>query len=184
MDYRSTVLQRPQEDEDEPLRRDRMNGGSNQSQSQISQPPRSARSPKPSDFPQPFSPTKAAHPRPQFNNQYHPPTPAPLPLPTSQIGATSASTSSAHVAQQPPLSPLAATTPSYASELDSAPRDKPMSNYYDPTSDSSERKPALAEASSASASATAWNNGYAQTPQVRPLSSSQAPPVRLHQARR
>jgi hypothetical protein len=52
-----------------------------------------------------------------------------------------------------------------------------MSNYYDPTSDSSERKPAPAEASSASASATAWNNGYAQTPQVRPLSSSQAPPV-------
>jgi chromatin-remodeling ATPase INO80 len=38
------------------------------------------------------------------------------------------------------------------------PRDKPTSNYYDPTSDSSERRPA---------ESSGWSEGRAQTPQVR-----------------
>lgn len=132
--FHSTVMQRPQEDDG----RERMNGtGGNPRQ------PRNIHSPSHTEFQQPFSPTKAVHPRPTFNNPYHPPTPAPLPLP----GVV-------HV-DKPPVSPLNA---SYPTEYQHAPRDKPASNYYDPTSDSSERRPS---------EAPAWYSGNAQTSQVR-----------------
>jgi hypothetical protein len=124
--FHATVMQRPQEDEDERLRRDRING--------TNQNPRS-----PSDHPPPFSPAKILHPR-TFNNKFHPPTPAPLP---------------AYI-ERPPASPL---TSLQATEYNQpAPRDRPTSSYYDPTTDSSERR--LTE------TAAGWFNGHAQTPQV------------------
>jgi DNA helicase INO80 len=101
----------------------------------------------------PYSPPKPPHH--QFNNPYPPPTPAPA-------GAAS------HI-PGPPASPRALTTPSSyqidrerARERDyqqpAPPRDKPTSNYYDPTSDSSERRPS---------ESAAWKEGQTQTPQVR-----------------
>ncbi|KAH7360833.1 SNF2 family N-terminal domain-containing protein [Rhexocercosporidium sp. MPI-PUGE-AT-0058] len=101
----------------------------------------------------PYSPPKPPHH--QFNNPYPPPTPAPA-------GAAS------HI-PGPPASPRALTTPSSyqidrerARERDyqqpAPPRDKPTSNYYDPTSDSSERRPS---------ESAAWKEGPTQTPQTR-----------------
>ncbi|KAG4424987.1 putative DNA helicase ino80 [Cadophora malorum] len=90
----------------------------------------------------PYSPPKH-----QFNNPY---TPAPL--------------TASHI-PGPPASPRALTTPStYQSDRERdyqpapAPRDKPTSNYYDPTSDSSERRPS---------ETPAWKESQAQTPQTR-----------------
>ena len=92
--------------------------------------------------PPPFSPTA-----PRFNNPYHPPTPAPLPMPAPS-----------HVSG-PPASPRGVTASQpYASEYSSAPRDKPTSSYYDPTSDSGERRPA---------ENASWHDAQARTPQVR-----------------
>lgn len=140
--FHSTVMHRPQEEEDDHLRRDRMNEASQNFRAQRAPSP-----PPQANFPPPYSPTKGLHSRPVFNSQYHPPTPAPLPLPSA----------AGQVAAQP-SSPLAATAPgSYPTEFQSAPRDKPTNNYYDPTSDSSERRPA---------EGAAWYNGHAQTPQV------------------
>lgn len=123
--------------------------------------PFDARSPTQSNLhphppPPPFSPTNG-HPRPQFNNPYHPPTPAPLPMPAPS-----------HISG-PPASPHGVTAPQpYASEYPSAPRDKPTSSYYDPTSDSGERRPSESNAS--------WHDPQARTPQVwtrsRPLERS------------
>lgn len=48
--------------------------------------------------------------------------------------------------------------PSYHSDYQPPPRDKPVSTYYDPTSDSSERRPS---------ESGAWSEGKTQTPQVR-----------------
>ena len=83
----------------------------------------------------PTSPTQRIFPRPTtFSSQYHPPPPASLPLPgPAYIERTPAS----------PRAPL----------YQSAPRD----SYYDPTTDSSSRRPA---------ETASWHNGHAQTPQV------------------
>jgi DNA helicase INO80 len=132
--FHLTMMQRPLEEDEG---RERMNGTSGNSRQ-----PHNLRSPTRTEFQPPFSPTKGVHPRPTFNNPYHPPTPAPLPLP-----------SVIHV-DKSPVSPL---TTSYPTEYPAAPRDKPASNYYDPTSDSSERRPS---------ETPSWYNGNAQTPQV------------------
>jgi chromatin-remodeling ATPase INO80 len=84
----------------------------------------------------PTSPTQRIFPRPTtFSSQYHPPPPASLPLPGP-----------AYV-ERTPASPRASL---YGQ---STPRD----SYYDPTTDSSSRRPA---------EPTSWHNGQAQTPQV------------------
>lgn len=184
--YHSTVMHRPahddhdDDDHDDRLRRDRpimdtaSNGnhnhpaglsianapsgpphisphGGHASSSSSTARPFDARSPTQSDFhppPPPFSPSNG-HPRPHFNNPYHPPTPAPLPMPAP---------SHAHLSG-PPASPRVVTAPpAYASEYPPAPRDKPTTSYYDPTSDSSDRRPA--EGSS-------WHHSQSRTPQVR-----------------
>ena len=178
--YHSTVMHRPADDDDERLRRERIldnastPGAAASANTAISNVnatananananaaaaagdsatgatlnnsrPFDARSPTQSDFhhppppPPPFSPTNG-HPRPQFNSPYHPPTPSPLPMPTPS---------------HPPHS-VTASQP-YAGDYASAPRDKPTSNYYDPTSDSGERRP-VENAS--------WQDAQARTPQV------------------
>jgi DNA helicase INO80 len=142
--YHSTVMQRPTEEEEEGARRERINGASSSNAR-----PYNARSSTQSEFHSPFSPTNGTHPRPQFNNPHHPPTPAPLPMTTPH---------NAHI-PAPPASPITLTAPSaYQSDYPPAPRDKPTSNYYDPTSDSSERRPA---------ENSGWNEGQTQTPQVK-----------------
>jgi hypothetical protein len=145
--YHSAVMQRPEEEDDDP-RRERMNGASSSNTRPYHAPqPGPAPSPTQTDFHSPYSPTNGSHPRPQFNNPYHPPTPAPLPMPTAT-----------HV-PGPPASPRTLTAPSaYQSDYQPAPRDKPTSNYYDPTSDSSERRPS---------ESAGWNEGH--TPQVPAL---------------
>lgn len=81
---------------------------------------------------QPYSPPNGLPRRPSLGNQYHPSTPAQLPLPANLHSATS---------QASPLGPPS-TAPIYqSSDYTLAPRDKPASNYYDPTSDSSAVKP-------------------------------------------
>jgi DNA helicase INO80 len=136
--YHSTVMQRPVEEDEEGVRRERMNGASNSNTY--------TRSPTKPDFRSPYSPTNS-HPRPQFNDPYHPPTPAPLPMPTTS-----------HI-PGPPASPRTLAAPStYGSEYQPTPRDKPTSNYYDPTSDSGDRRPA---------ENTPWREAPSHTPQVR-----------------
>ncbi len=140
--YHSTVMQRSTEEEEDGTRRERMNGAI----SSNTRPPYDPRSPTQTDFNSPFSPTNGTHSRPQFNNQYHPPTPAPLLMP-----------SGSHVPGPPP-SPRASAAPSaYQADYQPAPRDKTTGNYYDPTSDSSERRPS---------ENAGWNEGNSQTPQV------------------
>lgn len=139
--FHATVMQRPREDDEESPRRDRINGGSS---SNTNPRPYDTRSPPQPDFHS--SPSNASHPRPYFSNPYHPPTPAPLPMPTT-----------AHIPARP-RSPMTLATPSaYQSDYQPS-RDKPASNYYDPTSDSSERRPA---------EISGWSEGPNQTPQVR-----------------
>lgn len=125
------------------------NGASSSSSSTAnSRPP-----PPPSHLPQPdfhpsFSPNGAHQPslpRPQFNNPYHPPTPAPLPMPPlNRIPPT-------------PASPVTLAPPStYPAEYQSSPRDKPSTAYYDPTSDSGDRRQVE----------SGWNDRGSQTPKV------------------
>jgi DNA helicase INO80 len=84
----------------------------------------------------PTSPTQRIFPRPTtFSSQYHPPPAASLPLP-----------SPAYI-ERAPASPRASLN---------TPRDRPTT-YYDPTSDSSSRRPA---------ETASWHNGQTQTPQV------------------
>lgn len=137
--YPSTVMQQPQEEDEEGAKRgERINGGP--SSSNTTRPsPTTAQTP---DFHSPYSPN-GTHPRPQFTNPYHPPTPATL--------------SASHIPG--PTSPRTLTTSAYQADYQPAPRDKPTSNYYDPTSDSGDRQP------SESAGA-GWNEGQSQTPQV------------------
>src|SRR5260221_353614 len=104
------------------------------------------------DFHTPFSPTNGNHPRPPFTSPYHPPTPTALPMPTP----------ASHIPGHP-ASPRTLGAPSaYQSDYQPAPRDKPTSNYYDPTSDSSERRPP---------ESAAWSEGQAST-QVRTVQFS------------
>jgi DNA helicase INO80 len=142
------MYQRPAKEEEDDagvLRRERVNGSS----SSNTRPYNTAISPTQSEFHPPYSPTNGAPPRPQFNNPYHPPTPAPLPM-----------TVSPHIPARPTSPMTLAAPPSYHSDYQPPPRDKPVSNYYDPTSDSSERRPS---------ENTAWSEGQTQTPQVRRL---------------
>ncbi|CZT51771.1 related to DNA-dependent ATPase DOMINO B [Rhynchosporium secalis] len=105
----------------------------------------------------PYSPPKPLHH--QFNSPYQRPTPAPAPSALPAI-------TSSHT-PGPPASPRALMTPtSYQSDRERerdyqpVPRDTPTSNYYDPTSDSSERRPSASES-------VAWKEGQAQTPKTR-----------------
>lgn len=122
--FHATVMGRPMDQEDESARRDRMNGASrpNNSTSTTST-YNDARSPTQPDLHFPPS-SNGVHPRPQFTSPYPPP------QPTSHIPAL-------------PPSPRAQGLPAppYQNEYQ-PPREKPTSNYYDPTSDSSERRPA------------------------------------------
>jgi DNA helicase INO80 len=139
--YHSTVMQRPKEEEEDSARRERNGTSSSNTR------PYNPLSPTQTDFHSPFSPTNGNHPRPQFNHPYHPPTPAPLPMPTP----------SSHI-PGPPASPRTLTAPSaYQSDYQPASRDKPTGNYYDPTSDSSERRPS---------ESAGWSEGQTSTPQV------------------
>ncbi|KFY75517.1 hypothetical protein V499_04516 [Pseudogymnoascus sp. VKM F-103] len=129
--FHSTVMQRPQDEEDERLRRERLNHVANQNSPL---PLYAGQSPTQAAYngPSSYSPTKSLPRRPSFTKQYHPPTPSQLPPPPP---------GSAHRAPSE-ASPLVATqTPYQSSEYHSAPRDKPTSNYYDPTSDSGEPRP-------------------------------------------
>ncbi|KAF4632347.1 hypothetical protein G7Y89_g5782 [Cudoniella acicularis] len=132
-------MQRPKEEEDDAARRERNGSSSNTRAYSI------ARSPTQTDFHSGYSPTNGTHPGPQFNN-YHPPTPAGLPMPVPS-----------HI-PGPPTSPMTLAAPQYHSDYQPAARDKPVSNYYDPTSDSSERRPSQGPA---------WSEGQVQTPQNR-----------------
>lgn len=145
--YHSTVMQRPEEEREgvESARRDRTINGGPSSSNTNTRP-----SPTQTEFHSPYSPTNGTHPRPQYNNPYHPSTPAaaalPMPIPSSHISG-------------PPASPRILTAPSsYQSEYQPVPREKPTSNYYDPTSDSGERRPS---------ESAAWSEGQNSTPQVR-----------------
>ena len=141
--YHSTVMQRPKEEEEDSARRERMNGTSSSNTR-----PYNPLSPTQTDFHSPYSPTNGNHPRPSFTNPYHPPTPAALPMPTP----------ASHI-PGPPASPRTLTAPSaYQSDYQPALRDKPTSSYYDPTSDSSERRPS---------ESAGWTEGQTSTTQVR-----------------
>jgi hypothetical protein len=125
--YHTTVMQRPMEEDEDGVKRERMNGESSSSTR-----PYIARSPTTqTEFRPPYSPTSNGTSRAQFNSPYLPPTPAPLHMPASS-----------HVPG--PTSPKNFSVPvsgGYHTDYQSAPREKPVSNYYDPTSDSSERRP-------------------------------------------
>jgi hypothetical protein len=90
------------------------------------QSPLVARSPSIPQYNPPYSPTSNAHARPTFNSQYHPPTPAPLPIPSS-IGPP----------VRPPPSPTSYDLPSIngSAYRPQHAREKSTSTYYDPTSD-------------------------------------------------
>ncbi|KAA8567523.1 hypothetical protein EYC84_007999 [Monilinia fructicola] len=96
----------------------------------------------------PTSSTISTGALPQFN-QYHPSTAAPQII-------------SSHIPVQPTSNPLSLSTPSYPSERNTTTtfqRDqKPTSNYYDPTSDSSERRPT---------ESSTWSDREAKTSQNR-----------------
>lgn len=94
-----------------------------------------------------YSPTNGNHPRPHFPA---PAAPSGLPMPGPS-----------HISV-PPASPRTVTP--YQSDYQPA-REKPTSNYYDPTSDSSERRP--------SESAGGWTEGHKATPQVRGCENGQ-----------
>ncbi|KAI9700358.1 MAG: putative DNA helicase ino80 [Candelina mexicana] len=114
------MLHRPQDEEEDRLRRESM-----ARPSQL--PPYPARSPTQPTF-NSYSPTNGSH-RQTFDNRYHPPTPAPLPLPPTVAR-------SPHIGPPPPLTTNGLTSlksPAFS------PRDKPTSTYYDPTSDHAER---------------------------------------------
>ncbi|TVY80277.1 putative DNA helicase INO80 [Lachnellula suecica] len=127
------MYQRPKEEEqdDSVLPLPRMNGSSSSN-------------PRPSPYSTAVSPTQPKYSptngaaRPQFNNPYHPPTPASLSM------------------NAPPHIPNHSTSPMTLAAPPPPPRDKPVSNYYDPTSD----RPS---------ESTAWSEGQGQTqtPQSR-----------------
>ena len=127
--FHSTVMGRPEEEP--PVRRESAQRSPTQVQQAQSQ----------SDYRPPYSPTNGHLPRPQFNN--HLPT---LPMPSQNQG--------------PPPSPITFATPSsYGTEYPAPPRETPStSSYYDPTSDSRERRP----------SDHAWRETQ-NTPQVREI---------------
>ncbi|PQE32041.1 hypothetical protein CJF32_00001644 [Rutstroemia sp. NJR-2017a WRK4] len=152
--FHATVMRRPTEDErnneEEAVRRERviMNGPSGSNTTYDARSP-AQQTQSQSDYRSTFHPPPAisngAHlspTRPQFNNPYHPPTPSPLPMPP-------------RIPVQPPSSSsstLVLGAPTYQSDYQ---REKPTGNYYDPTTDSSERRP----------SEPSWNDREAKTSQ-------------------
>jgi hypothetical protein len=119
MDFRSTVLSRPQEEDEDRLRREKERLSSGPSGTDTGPWPRS-----PTQHHQPqYSPTKSL---PSYSNSYQPPTTAPPSL-----------SSTSHV-DRAPVSPLTTSNPT---EYPSTTRDRPTSSYYDPTSDSAPPKP-------------------------------------------
>jgi DNA helicase INO80 len=176
--YRSTVMQRPADEDDERLRRERIveNASAPSTASSSTANPAAAntanaaaantnpianttnpnprqfdsRSPTQSEFHHPPPPpgSRGFSPQgPQFNNPYHPPTPAPLPMPAHS-----------HISG-PPASPRGvAPSQPYSSEYSPAPREKSTSSYYDPTSDSGERRPA---------ENASWHDAQSRPAQVR-----------------
>lgn len=142
--YHATIMGRPMEEEEESARRDRINGASrpnNLATTSIntSTSTYDARSPTQPEYS--FSPSNGLHPRPQFTSPY-------APLPISHIP---------HIPAPHPPSPRSQGLPAPYQNEYQPPREKPTSNYYDPTSDSSERRPS--EISS-------WTEPQTQTPQV------------------
>lgn len=131
--FHNTVMQRPQEDEDSLPRPDQLGHVASQNSPYAARSPPRAQSQ--SSYATPlalYSPPNGLPRRPSFSNQYQPSTPAQLPLPTNLHSATT----------QPPSQGPPPTGPTYLStDYTPAPRDKPQSNYYDPTSDSSAAKP-------------------------------------------
>jgi len=120
--YRSSVLQRAPDEEEDCLRRDKM--------STQHPPPYTTRSPTQAHY-NSYSPTHGSHQRPNYSNQYHPqaPTPAALPLPpvindSPRLGPPSSPTTH----KLPPMNGSAY-----------GPRELGASTYYDPTSDHSDR---------------------------------------------
>jgi DNA helicase INO80 len=154
-------MRRPTEDErnneEEAVRRERviMNGPSGSNTTYDARSP-AQQTQSQSEYRSTFHPPPAisngAHlspTRPQFNNPYHPPTPSPLPMPP-------------RIPVQPPSSSsstLVLGTPTYQSDYQ---REKPTGNYYDPTTDSSQRRP----------SEPSWNDREAKTSQVRSISNT------------
>jgi hypothetical protein len=138
--FHSKVLQRPQDEEEDRLRREKMTGSSQQ------HPPYTSHSPTHPHFNPPFSPTNGSHQR-HFSNQYHPPTPAPLPI---QAG-------SQNTHSGPPRSPTSNGLPPLKGS-GYPPRDKPKSTYYDPTSDQGDVN-------------SSWN--YSKFPRESPTQSQQ-----------
>jgi hypothetical protein len=93
------------------------------------------------------SPTQSAfhHPSSTFTNPYHHQPPLPMPISTLP-------TAQPHI-PGPPESPR--TLPAYSSEYQPPSRDKPPGSYYDPTSDSGDRRPDSA----------GWHEASSHTPQ-------------------
>ena len=112
--YRATVM-RPKEDEDESARRERLDSSSHSNNGPLHH----AQPPTQPEYP--YAPSKPAPSRPPFNNSYHPPT---------------AAAPSPHVPTLPKSPPPQASSVAYPSADYHPTRDKPASNYYDPTSDS------------------------------------------------
>ncbi|KAL3419482.1 snf2 family helicase atpase [Phlyctema vagabunda] len=168
--YHATVMH--QDDEDERVRRERERGRDVERNAAIPSTTTTSSSSTTALPPPPtyeFSPTNGNnnHPRSQFNNHpYHPPAPTAVPIPPAS-----------HLAGPPlPASPMNNGPPSaYPSDYQ-APRDRPSTAYYDPTTDSSsQRRP-----SESAAAAAAWRDGQSQTPQSRdsykyPASSVEPP---------
>lgn len=115
--YQNTIMQRPQDEDEERSRRD----GNART-------PYTARSPtQPAFNSYSHSPTNGS--RQPFDSRFHPPTPASLPLPPA-------------VARSPRIGPPPSLTPNGFTPLKGpaySPRDKPQSTYYDPTSDHADR---------------------------------------------
>lgn len=126
-------MQRPQEDEGSLARPDQLGHvASHNSPYAARSPPRAQSQNSYATTLPPYSPPNGLPRRPSVSNQYQPTTPAQLPLPTNLHGATT----------QPSSLGTPSTGPTYLStDYTPAPRDKPASNYYDPTSDSSAVKP-------------------------------------------
>lgn len=162
--FHSTVMRRAEDDEEKAvsvIRRDGiMNGPSTTSTTSGSNIPYDVASPRQQsqiEIRSILNPSSTLPPgaNPQFN-QYHQPTTAPQLIPSSHNPSSASGSGSGSGSNLG----LVLNTPSYQSDRDSSyQRDqKPTSNYYDPTSDSSERRPTAKES---------WNDREAKTSQVR-----------------
>lgn len=154
--FHATVMRRAEDDQEEAassIRRDGiMNGPSTTSVSgsNIIHDVASPRQQSQTEIRSILNPSTFSPGAPPPFNQYHQPTAAPQLIQPAHIPLPTTSTSA-----------LGLSTPLYPKERDSTyQRDqKPPSNYYDPTSDSSERRPTVTE--------SIWSDREAKTSQVR-----------------